>query len=57
MKPSTLEFARERARQEIEEEDYYAAKDAEKARLRRLRNQSWWQRLFPFVITITRRDS
>lgn len=41
------------AKREIKEERFRAAVEHEKERLRR---QRWWHRLFPFVITITRRN-
>jgi hypothetical protein len=51
-----LDAARERARIEMEEEDYNAEKEREKARIRRRQRTTWWQRMFPFQIKITRRE-
>lgn len=45
------------AREEFAQEQFRDAVDAEKARLReQARRRPWWQRLFPWTITIKRRD-
>lgn len=46
---------RRQAEAELAQEARRLAVDAEKARL--LRRRTFWHRLFPFVITITRRKS
>lgn len=54
MTPNEIEVL---ALDEIRREDRRAAIDAAKARIReKAARRRWWHRLFPFVITITRRD-
>jgi hypothetical protein len=56
MQQYLVEAARAKARQEMDEEDYHAEKEREKARIRKRQQTPWWHHLCPFVITIKRRD-
>ena len=51
--PHTDETVQEAAAREIAVEDFDAAVVAEKERIRT--HVPWWDRIFPFVITIKRR--
>jgi hypothetical protein len=44
----------EQAHKELQEERFKEAVDKEKRRLRERDGRSFWQRIFPFVITIKR---
>jgi hypothetical protein len=50
---TTADAAIARAKTEIAAEQFYALVEAEKERLRH--HRPWWQKVFPFTITITRR--
>ena len=50
---SKLDHVIGQARAEIKEEDFRAAVDAEKIKIRA--RSSFWSRIFPFTITISRR--
>lgn len=50
-----LEEVRQRAREEFHREQFRSAVEDEKAHLRAAAGRRWWHRLFPWIITITRR--
>lgn len=52
MNPSQIEFA---ARQELENERFRKAVDEMKLKIAQRDNRTFWQKVFPWKITITRR--
>lgn len=57
MKAFHKELARECAERELFKETFRAAVEREKARIREAYARSFWRRVFPYTIKITRRES